>query len=949
MINPQPIVVKPTQIQQNENQYSYLPARPLSEANTTPIGVKPQETAGRLVKENVFQSAGSTVKSYGKYAKYFYNAAFNGEGTDYSVGKINDLAIRTGSLGIAAVLATSKVFPFAKGMEFVGLATWFASMAVWPKIIGTPIKAKTGVDINQKYVDSYGRRKSFFEDPQYLPFDLYRHIDKHGKYNLNAPEYEKLDKIGDKLGIPRDINNRHEAIHDKMRQVATQGNTLWMLTAGVMTPVLSSLAADALQKPLKEGLEKYRFNKELKNIDELGATFDKVLAKNNFNLEILAKDLGVEIKPEIKSEFSALNKARLTEKEFSKLQEFLRNRYFGSGIHDSIETHMKKTMGTTDPVVFVTPEFRESLKKISFDTIKELIDAVPESKKGNIPREILEFKGFNDDQVGKVIYDTFFAQGGELNSVSRNSLKNLMPREIMMAINKNNTIDQGLLRKINSIMETRMEALYEETKRVKINTSTMDKMFNFVETHMQVQEKISKFEEATIKNISESITANNWGKIPQKYIKALGFNKAELAQLATTDSTFASKAVTKKIEEIAQDPQRLDKVVKAMSELAKEAITKEEKAVIALIGTSNTPGLLTKYKKLMEEVAAHNFDANFNYPLSVYFKNKLKSVKYKFRNTSDSLIKPIKAIDIIKNTPKIVNRILGNTAADYAKIISEDQSTHTRNYYMFYNTPDYQKAKESLTKYIKDIAIEKNDVNNWSTKFEAIFPGLKQGANHSEGMNSMIADAIFGEFSPEVAKSMEADIVKKFNQNNLIMRGRFLGLVNRLWEDHTTTGHPIWEPIKGLFVDRKISNYETLLALFEERRFELSDTQIREFKLKTNGILTAIKNGHEYNVAADMNAIADILNFHTPSKLYSSNVPNKKLAEQCGKNITDFFKGAAQDIRSRSKWSKLVYGLLIGTTALSAVIIAMMGRKNHFNKDIYEKKAIQQGVNSDNK
>ena len=163
-----------TQVQTpiKEKGLEYLPAVTITPPNLEPTGIKPHSPAGRLIKENIFQSAVSTVKNYGNCAKYFYDAAFKGEGTDYSVGKINDLTVRAGSLGIAGILAATKAFPFAKGMEFVGLATWFGSMALWPRIIGIPIKAKTGVDINWKYEDSYGRRKPFLQDPQYLAWDL---------------------------------------------------------------------------------------------------------------------------------------------------------------------------------------------------------------------------------------------------------------------------------------------------------------------------------------------------------------------------------------------------------------------------------------------------------------------------------------------------------------------------------------------------------------------------------------------------------------------------------------------------------------------------------------------------------------------------------------------------------------------------------------------------------
>ncbi len=63
-----------------------------------------------------------------------------------------------------------------------------------------------------------------------------------------------------------------------MSQIAVQGKTLWMLTAGVMTPVLSSLAADALQNPLKNLIETSRYQRqteELKNLNKLLKLFSE--------------------------------------------------------------------------------------------------------------------------------------------------------------------------------------------------------------------------------------------------------------------------------------------------------------------------------------------------------------------------------------------------------------------------------------------------------------------------------------------------------------------------------------------------------------------------------------------------------------------------------------------------------------------------------------------------
>ncbi len=136
-------------------------------------------------------------------------------------------------------------------MEFVGFATWFASMALWPKILGSPIKALKGVDINQEYVDSYGRRKRFFEDAQYLNWDLYNDKD--------------LQKLGDKLGVPTDIKNRKDAVKEKARQVAVQGNTLMMLTAGLQRLLQQPLYATDLKVLLAKRLKCAVQKKNLKS------------------------------------------------------------------------------------------------------------------------------------------------------------------------------------------------------------------------------------------------------------------------------------------------------------------------------------------------------------------------------------------------------------------------------------------------------------------------------------------------------------------------------------------------------------------------------------------------------------------------------------------------------------------------------------------------------------
>ena len=100
--------------------------------------------------------------------KYFIDG-IRGYGNDYSIGRINDTAIKLTGLGIAGMLATSQGSPLKKGMEFIGLACWLGAMSLWPKLaINAPIKHFKGVDLDMEYVNSRGHKKRFFSDPQFI-------------------------------------------------------------------------------------------------------------------------------------------------------------------------------------------------------------------------------------------------------------------------------------------------------------------------------------------------------------------------------------------------------------------------------------------------------------------------------------------------------------------------------------------------------------------------------------------------------------------------------------------------------------------------------------------------------------------------------------------------------------------------------------------------------------
>lgn len=199
--------------------------------------IKPLPPEGHLVHTTIlnapkhfFSGLAYDVKSLKK--------GFNGTANDHELGKLNSIGLVTGGAALAAYLTTRRQTASSKAMEFVGIASFLASMALWPVIaIQIPTKLIHGFNVRQHYKDSMDREKLFFNDSQYIPWDLYSE--------------KQIYKIGDYMGVPRDMNNRRDYIQEKMKKIATQDNTLWMLSAGFAVPIMSALICNQAEQPVK--------------------------------------------------------------------------------------------------------------------------------------------------------------------------------------------------------------------------------------------------------------------------------------------------------------------------------------------------------------------------------------------------------------------------------------------------------------------------------------------------------------------------------------------------------------------------------------------------------------------------------------------------------------------------------------------------------------------------
>lgn len=221
----------------------------------TSRNVKPAKPKGYLVDTPIYKAP---VEYFEDLAKDSYSIVkgVKGKANDHELGKQNDVGMKLGILAIAAYLTSFRTLRTEKISELIGAGSFMATMAMWPKLaIALPLKLRTGIDVNQKYVDSEGRKKRFFQDSQYLPWDLYTK--------------GQIGKIGDKMGVPYDVPNRDEVIQEKARKMATQANTLNLLTAGFATPIVTSLIANGLTPVVEEAKQKYLLNKTQSQMDKI--------------------------------------------------------------------------------------------------------------------------------------------------------------------------------------------------------------------------------------------------------------------------------------------------------------------------------------------------------------------------------------------------------------------------------------------------------------------------------------------------------------------------------------------------------------------------------------------------------------------------------------------------------------------------------------------------------
>lgn len=498
--------------------------------------IKPLPSNGHLVKTGFFDIP-SEIKKDIKYDIKAFGHAVKGEANDHELGRLNDVGMKIGGLAIASYLFTKKQTPMTKIFEFVGLGTFFGAMDLWPKLfIQLPAKLIHGVNVRQEYEDNYGRKKMFYQDHQFIPWDLYSE--------------KEINKIGDRLHVPKDIPNRREFIQEKMRKIALQNNTLWMLTAGFATPLMSALMCNALEKPIS----KYMDQRMNKRAESLMTNFPQEIQKYDFSkseaelAKILSENKGKPITPELYDAIAS----NITD-----------------GLDNVVSTNVRKDLAQllpTDDKFKLSEETLNGVQKSMSDILapaklskEEIAKLIPDGdaiSHALSSRNLLEGQYKDFSEHSKVIQNLFEKNVNKFieenpNNPATKKLNFLMQKFIhSSAHGESSPLVKALKLQPAAVLS---ENLAESLKGI---SSTLNKM-------KAGSSVLDKYAYMKVAQAPETGLANAWNETENAIFKAMNFSPEEI-RMARLDGEISSEIMRNKLESITSDKVAYGKFIESV-------------------------------------------------------------------------------------------------------------------------------------------------------------------------------------------------------------------------------------------------------------------------------------------------------------------------------------------------------------------------------------------------
>lgn len=574
--------------------------------------IKPQGAKGKLVSSSIFPNVKDT--------KYNFNAlkhGLTGKANDHELGKLNDVGMKVGALALAGYLATQKATPKTKLMEFVGLATFFGAMKLWPKLaIGAPAKAIHGFDPTQEYEDSFGRKKPFFQDAQYQPWDVYSN--------------EQLQKIGDKMGVDKNAQDRNDLTKSNMTKIATKNNTLWMITAGIASAVFSALACNKAEKVIDPALDKVNNEKA----DKLLQNFDTEAQKR---MTSASEDM---------------------QKDLDKIFEENKGKTVDNKLIEKISGRLAKGL---DPV---TEEgVKEDMQNILMNG-KSLVNEGLAEKISNGSKKVLAQK-FSEEQVAKIVpskeeivkhFNDNQMMGREVNEDEamnvRSSVSQLFlskAKEQGMSTEKLKTIKKGVALVADKALKANSASVLDENAMKKV--SEIGKAMSELQAKDSV---LDDYAQAKVADKPETVIANYWNKTSTSIVKSLGIDFKEMEKVRN-NRQLVQGLVRNKMEEVTSDDAKYQKAIGEMAnniaELDKKIKPEDTRKYVDLVGKTYDDAAGNLYNQGMEATA------NKLTALSVGGKGSLKRVKQVYfeervAGVKNSFSRMINTMDVYRRISK---------------------------------------------------------------------------------------------------------------------------------------------------------------------------------------------------------------------------------------------------------------------------------------------------------
>lgn len=631
--------------------------------------IKPLPSKGRLLNGNIFNAPAIMVKDAVYDVKAFKHA-MQGNANDHELGKLNDVGLKLGGLAIAGYLFTKKQTPVTKGMEFVGLASFLASMAIWPKLaIQLPAYLIHGVNVQKQYEDSFGRKKSFYQDPQFIPWDLYS--DK------------EIDKMGNRLRVPKDIPNRRDAIQEKMKKIAIQNNTLWMLTAGFATPVMSALICNQTEPYLAKWLNNRKNKKAdliLTNLDEHSKKYDTHNATNNIENQIklhAGKPITEEVINSVADAFDGMD----------------------SVTAESFKADLRELMTSNTHTIS-----KDSTKAIS-KNLKDIFKGKPISKDAVdaiIPNENDMFNIFKENNFIKTDADD-----KELKAISD---------KIMLAVKKNvetynqnrpeaEQLDFEYIKKLirsHKVNEHPIKSVLNNSTSATFSQEIQANLRNIAKAFDAFNAKTNALNEYAVTKVGsapETVIANYWNNISKDLLTTLGISPKEIEKVRF-DRNLTGELLRNKIESIVSDDATYKKVMKDLvakvasldSEIKPSDITTYNEKVDTLFNEFGEFLKDKQFSNTAKAIAGVNNNDNVGTLKNIqksFVSERLSGVKssfYRLINTLDfyrRIAKNVNSIDILKQYPREVREEL----IELCKIITLQghSSDNATKFYMLRN------------------------------------------------------------------------------------------------------------------------------------------------------------------------------------------------------------------------------------------------------------------------